>query len=147
MNRILPRPEFGPQAAGPAGVASRVMPSAVLYFTYLLVMAAGLFCFYKAYRTRLDTPVHKRWGITGTSLSLAGITVVLVGAWLWGWRVEERLPDVVRFHRRAAYAGTGLLILTAVTGALRLSIHRRLYLVFLPVYVVVLLTAVVGYRP
>ena len=123
------------------------MPPAVLYFTYLIVMAAGLFCFLQAWRHRLDTPVHKRWGITGTALSLAGIAVVLVGAWLWGWRVEERLPEVVVFHRRIAYLGTGLLLLTAITGALRHPVHKRLYLVFLPVYVVVLATAVVGYRP
>ena len=33
------------------------------------------------------------------------------------------------------------------TGALRLAIHKRLYVVFLPVYAIVLLTAVLGYRP
>ena len=123
------------------------MPPAVLYFTYLLVMLAGLLCFVQAYRSRYDTPRHKRWGITGTCLSLAGIAVVLVGAWLWGWRVEERWPDVVRFHRAVAYAGVALLLLTAITGALRLAIHKRLYVVFLPVYAIVLLTAVLGYRP
>ena len=123
------------------------MPSAVLYFTYLLVMSGGLVCFLQAYRHRFDTPVHRRWGITGTCMSLAGIVVVLVGAWVWGWRVEERLPDVVLFHRRAAYAGTALLLLTAVTGALRMRLHKRLYVVFLPVYVVVLATAIIGYRP
>ncbi|MDJ0521249.1 MAG: hypothetical protein QNJ90_04165 [Planctomycetota bacterium] len=123
------------------------MPPALLYWTYLVVMTAGLVCFVQAYRTRFVTPVHKRWGITGTVLSLTGIVVVLVGAWLGGWRVEERLPDVVAFHRQIAYVGTALLLLTAVTGALRMPLHKRLYIVFLPVYVVVLVTAIIGYRP
>lgn len=123
------------------------MQPEVLYFTYLVVMAAGLVCFLQAWRHRLDTPRHKRWGITGTALSLTGIVVVLVGAWLWGWRVEERLPDVVAFHRQIAYLGTALLLLTAITGALRMPLHKKLYMVFLPVYVLVLATAVVGYRP
>ncbi len=123
------------------------MPSPVLYFTYLLVMAAGLVCFLKAFQSRLDTPVHKRWGITGMALSLGGIAVVLLGAWLWDWRVDERLPDVVRFHRAAAYGAVGLMVLVSVTGALRHPLHKKLYIVFLPVYVVVLVTAMVGYRP
>ena len=123
------------------------MTSPVLYFGYLLVMGAGLACFAQAWRHRFDTPRHKRWGVTGVALSLTGIAVVLVGAWLGGWRVEERLPDVVLFHRRIAYVGTALLLLVAVTGALRLPLHKRLYVVFLPVYVAVLLTAIVGYRP
>lgn len=123
------------------------MPSAVLYFVYLAVMAAGLVCFLQAFRHRRVTPVHKRWAVTGTALSLGGIAVVLLGAELLGWRVDQRLPWLVTIHRRIALASTALLILTAVTGALRIGIHRRLYLVFLPLYVVALATAIVGYRP
>jgi len=123
------------------------MPSAVLYFAYLAVMGTGLFCFAQAWRHRFDTPRHRRWGITGVVTSLTGIVVVLVGAWLWGWRVEERLPDVVLVHRRIAYAGTALLLLVGVSGARRWPLHKRLYVLFLPVYVAVLLTAIVGYRP
>ena len=43
----------------------------------------------------------------------------------FGWRVEERLPEVVAFHRRAAYGATGLLLLTAISGALRWPIRWK----------------------
>lgn len=123
------------------------MPSAALYFLYLVVMTAGLACFIQAWRHRFVTPVHKRWAVTGTALSLGGIAVVLLGAELFGWRVDQRLPWLVTIHRRLALVSTALLILTAVTGALRVPIHTRLYVLFLPAYVLALLTAIVGYRP
>ena len=123
------------------------MPSAVLYFLYLAVMTAGLACFLQALRHRHVTPVHKRWGITGTALSLGGIAVVLLGAELFGWRVDQRLPWLVTIHRRIAVVSTALLILTAVTGAMRARIHHKLWVVFLPLYVAALLTAIVGYQP
>jgi len=123
------------------------MPSSVLYFGYLAVMAAALACFMQAFRNRLETPVHKRWGILGTCLSLGGVVIVIAGAELFGWRVDQRLPWVVALHRKIALVSTALLILTALSGALRWRVHRRLYLVFLPVFVTALLTALIGYRP
>ena len=123
------------------------MPSELLFFLYLVVMGAGLGCFLKAYRTRLDTPVHKRWGIAGTLISLGGICVVLLATYLWGWRVEQRFPEVVLWHRRLALVSVSLLILTALTGMLRIRIHTRLYLIFLPVFILALVTAAIGYRP
>ena len=123
------------------------MPGALLYFLYLTVMAAGLGCFLQAFRHRRTTPVHKRWALFGTALSLGGIAVVLLGAEFLGWRVEARYPEVVAVHRKIALAATALLILTAVTGALRMGLHKRLYIVFLPVYVASLVTAMIGYRP
>lgn len=123
------------------------MPSAVLYFLYGGVMLAGLCCFLRAFQTRFDTPVHKRWGITGTAISLFGILVVVAGAWLWGWRVDERWPAVVRVHRAVALLALALLVLTATTGMMRHRIHPKLYKVFLPVYVIALITAAFGYKP
>ena len=64
-----------------------------------------------------------------------------------GWRVEQRYPLVVMIHRKIALVSTALLILTALTGALRLRLHHKLYVVFLPTYIATLLTAMVGYRP
>ena len=69
------------------------MPSAVLFFTYVVVMTAALWCFVQAFRTRFDTPVHKRWGITGCLLSLGGIAVVLVLHYALGWTVDQRFPE------------------------------------------------------
>lgn len=123
------------------------MPSSILYFAYLGVMVAAFACFLQAFRVRFDTPRHKRWGVTGVALSLGGIAVVLIGAYAWGWTVPERWPQVVLWHRRLAYAGTALIVLVGVTGALRLRIHKKLYIVFLPVYAIVLVLAILGYRP
>jgi len=123
------------------------MPSALQFTLYLVVMTGGLACFFQAYRTRLVTPLHKRWGIAGTAISLGGIGVVLLATYAWGWRVEQRLPEVVLWHRRLALLSSALLVLTALTGMLRIRIHTRLYVVFLPLYVASLLTAAIGYRP
>lgn len=123
------------------------MPSAVLYFLYMAVMTAGLACFVQAWRHRRVTPVHKRWGITGTAISLGGIVVVLLGAEVFGWRVDARLPWLVTIHRQIALVSTALLILTAVTGAMRARIHKKLYVLFLPMYVAALVTAIIGYQP
>ena len=123
------------------------MPSSILYFVYGAVMLIGMICFVRAYQTRLDTPVHKRWGISGTAISLFGILVVVVGAYLWGWQVNERWPDLVRVHRAVALVALALLLLTAITGMLRHRLHPRLYVVFLPVYFLALVTAAFGYCP
>ena len=123
------------------------MLSSVLYFFYGAVMTAGLVCFIRAYQTRLDTPVHRRWGLTGTAISLTGILVVLVNTYAWGWRLEERWPVVIKVHRGFALAAMALLLLTAITGLARHRIHPRLYVLFLPVYILALLTAALGYGP
>ncbi|MDA1193888.1 MAG: hypothetical protein O2894_01755 [Planctomycetota bacterium] len=123
------------------------MPPAILYFGYLTVMGGGLLCFLQAFRHRRTVALHKRWALVGTGLSLGGIAVVLVGAEFLGWRVPQRIPWLVSVHRAVALFSTALLLLTAITGALRIRIHTRLYVVFLPAYVIALLTAVVGYRP
>ena len=124
-----------------------MLPSAVLYYVYLVVMTAGLACFLQAWRHRFVTPVHKRWGIAGTAVSLGGIAVVMLGARFLDFQVAERIPWLVLIHRRVAVVGAAVLILTAVTGALRIGIHKRLYLVFLPLYVVTLALAIIAYRP
>jgi len=121
--------------------------SALLFCLYLVVMLAGLGCFLQAFRTRHVTAVHRRWGLAGAALSLGGIAVVLLATYLLGWRVEQRLPEVVFWHRRVALVTVFLLILTALTGMLRMRLHRRLYWLFLPLYVLTLLSAAIGYRP
>ncbi len=103
--------------------------------------------FVQAWRRRFVTPEHKRWGITGTIISLTGIAVVLAGAEVFGWRVDQRLPWLVTIHRRIALVSTALLILTAVTGAMKARVHKKLYLLFLPAYVLALVTAAIGYQP
>jgi hypothetical protein len=123
------------------------MPPSVLYYCYLGVMTAAFGCFLQAFRSRRHTPTHKRWAITGVALSLGGIVVVLAGAYLVGWHVPSRFPGVVIWHRRLAYAATLLIVLLAVSGARRWPIHKRLYVIFLPLYAVVLALAAVGYRP
>ena len=123
------------------------MPSAVLYYTYGLVMLASLVCFAQAFRTRLVTPVHKRWGTAGAALSLGGIVVVLLLTYAFDWRVDQRYPDVVRVHRLLALGATALVLLIGVSGWRRWPIHTRLYLPFFPLYVATVATALVGYAP
>ncbi|MDJ0973142.1 MAG: hypothetical protein QNJ98_01605 [Planctomycetota bacterium] len=123
------------------------MPSALLYYTYAAVMVASLGCFAQAYRTRLVTPVHKRWGIAGAALSLGGIVVVLIATYVLGWIVDQRLPDVVRVHRLLALAATALVLLIAISGWQRWRIHTRLYIVFFPLYIATVATALIGYTP
>ncbi len=123
------------------------MPSAILYYTYGALMLASVACFGQAYRTRLVTPVHKRWGLAGVALSLGGILVVLVVTYAMDWRVAQRLPGVVRVHRTLAPIATALVIAIAITGWRRARIHRRLYVAFFPFYVATVATALIGYQP
>lgn len=123
------------------------MSSALLYYVYGLVMVASLGCFVQAWRTRLATPVHKRWGVSGVALALAGIVVVLIVTYALGWRVEQRFPTVVRIHRTLALAATALMLFVGFTGWRRMPIHTRLYVVFLPLYLATVATALLGYRP
>ena len=123
------------------------MPSALLYYTYGAVMVASVVCFAQAYRTRLITPIHKRWAIAGTALSLGGIVVVLIVTYAFGWRVDQRFPDVVRVHRVLALFATALVLFIGFTGWRRWPIHKRLYVAFFPLYAVTVGTALVGYQP
>lgn len=123
------------------------MSSALLYYVYGLVMLASLGCFLQAWRTRLVTPVHKRWGASGVGLALAGIVVVLVVTYAFEWRVDQRFPTVVRVHRALALAATAMMLFVGITGWRRMPIHTRLYVVFLPLYVATVATALLGYRP
>jgi hypothetical protein len=123
------------------------MPSSILYFGYGAVMLVAYACFLKAYATRLDTPTHKRWGMAGTAISLTGILVVVVGAYAWGWRPDERWHEMVMVHRAIALVSFALLALTAVTGAKRHKLHPKLFRFFLPAYTLALITAAIGYQP
>ena len=80
-------------------------------------------------------------------MSLGGVAAVMTAAALWGWTVPERAPVVVLWHRRLAIAAALMIVLVAVTGARRMRIHTRLYVVFVPLYVLVLVLAIIGYRP
>ncbi len=123
------------------------MPPALLFFAYVLVMAAGLVCFVRAFQVRHDTPRHKRWALTGTALALGGVVVVLLAWRVLDWQVASRSAEWVRVHRTLAYCATGMLLLVAVSGARRWAIHTRLYWVFFPLYTAALATALVAYRP
>ena len=123
------------------------MPPLVLYPLYLGVMGAAALCFVMAYRRRHVTPRHMRWALTGLALDLAGTLVVLVFYRLLGWTIPAAFPLVVFWHRRLAYVSTGLLLLVALSGWRRWRLHPRLAVVFLPLYLVTLSLAIVGYWP
>ena len=60
-------------------------------------------------------------------------------------RIPHRDPDVVVLAPpKLALVATALIVLVAVSGARRWRIHKRLYLVFLPLYVVTLMLALCG---
>lgn len=118
-----------------------------MYWTYCLVMVGAAACLVAAYRTRFDTPRHRRWGLAGVATALTGVVVVLVLTYALGWRVPQRFPEVVFWHRRLAMLATALLVLVAVSGARRWKIHPPLARALLPLYVVALILASIGYRP
>ena len=123
------------------------MGSAILFWVYVAVMALAAGLFVAAWFARFDTPRHKRLGATGVVLALTGIVVVLAATYALGWRVEQRWPDVVTWHRRVAYLSTALLVATAVSGARRWRLHPLIARVSLPVYLATLALALLGYRP
>ena len=70
-----------------------------------------------------------------------------IGPYAFGWRVEHRWPEMVRIRRVLALAAAALVLLVGYTGWRRLPIHKRLYVVFLPLYALTVATALLGYRP
>jgi hypothetical protein len=100
-----------------------------------------------AYRARHDTPRHVRLALAGTGLDLGGTVVVLVLHRGLGWAMPPFDADVVLWHRRLAYVTTGLLLVVAVAGWRRWRLHPWVGRVFLPLYLVTLALAVVGYWP
>ena len=123
------------------------VPPAFLFLVYMAVMGAALACFGRAFRVRKTTPVHRRWGIAGVALDLAGTLVVLVLHRVLGWTLPARDVDVVRWHRGFAYVATALVLAVAVTGWRRARVHHKIAPALLPVYAVTLALALVAYWP
>ena len=123
------------------------MSPTLLAWIFLAVMGGALACFARAFATRKDTPVHKRWGITGTAVDLVGTVAVLVTSRVLDWHVPANDETVALVHRTIAYVATALVFLVAGTGMARARIHTRLWVVFLPVYTVTYLLAIWAYAP
>jgi hypothetical protein len=118
-----------------------------LAVVFLAVMGAALACFWTAFARRRDLRVHKRWGVAGVVIDLVGTVAVFATTRGLGWSVPPRVLEASEWHRALAYVATALVLLQAVSGMRRWRIHRRLYVVFLPVYNVTYLLAVVAYAP
>ena len=123
------------------------MHPTALAFTFLAVMGAALACFWRAFSTRKTTPVHKRWGIAGTAIDLAGTGVVIAVTRGLGWHVPARDDTVAAVHRGFAYVATALVLLVAGTGIAKAQVHKRLWIVFLPVYNATYALAAWAYAP
>lgn len=123
------------------------MREALLFWTYSAVMVAALACFIEAFRARRTLKRHKRMAGLGVILTLGGIAVVLLVTYLFGWRVPKRYPDIVRIHRALAVGAAVLVVVTAWTGWRRVRWHKRLYVVFFPLYIATIVTALIGYKP
>lgn len=123
------------------------MPPQVLYPVYLLVMGAAAACFLRAYRLRHDTPRHVRAALTGVALDLAGTLVVIVLHRGLGWSMPAASPALVFWHRRAAYVSSGLMLLVAFLGWRRHRVHPVLAVPFVPLYLLTLVLAILGYWP
>src|SRR5262245_43843486 len=119
----------------------------LLSAAFLLVMGAALGCFWTAFFTRKNTPVHKRWGIAGAAVDLLGTAAVFVTSRALGWKVPPRDASVAEVHRAFAWVATALVLAVAGTGIARARIHTRLWVVFLPVYTATYALAVLGYAP
>ena len=123
------------------------MAAGLLYPLYLLVMGSAALCFLAAYRARARTPRHMRLALTGLALDVTGTLVVLIVHRVLGVPMHVEHALVVVWHRRCAYASTGLLLLVALGGWRRWRIHPLLGRIFLPLYLVTLAVAIVGYFP
>jgi hypothetical protein len=128
-------------------VGSRVVPPDVLAVVFLVVMGAALGCFWAAFAKRKTLRAHKRWGISGAVIDLAGTAAVFVTTKGLGWHVPSHVEPAAAWHRGLAYAATALVLLQAASGIGRWRIHTRLWVVFLPVYNATYLLAVVAYAP
>lgn len=131
----------------PARIERWPMPSEALFPVYLLVMGAAASCFTRAFLLRRDTPRHVRWALTGFALDLTGTLVVLLVHKVLGWPMRVAHGDVVALHRALAVVVTGILLFTVLAGWRRWRVHPRLGTLFLPLYWVTLVLAVVGYWP
>lgn len=123
------------------------MLAGLLYPLYLVVMGSAALCFVAAYRGRAHTPRHMRLALTGLALDVTGTIVVLVVHRGLGVPMHVEHLAVVVWHRRFAYASSGLLLLVGLAGWRRWRIHPLLGRIFLPLYLVTLALAIVGYFP
>jgi hypothetical protein len=123
------------------------VPPDVLAIVFLVVMAAALGCFWAAFHHRKRLRTHKRLGIAGVAIDLAGTVAVLVASRGLGWHVPAHDEGVAAAHRALAYVATALVLLVGATGAARHPIHTRLWPVFLPVYTATYALAFWAYAP
>ena len=123
------------------------MPPDALAILFLVVMGGALACFWAAFAKRKTLRLHKRLGISGAVIDLSGTAVVLVTSRVLGWIVPPHLSGVATWHRGFAYVATVLVLLQAVSGMRRWSIHHKLWVVFLPVYTTTYALAVLAYAP
>lgn len=123
------------------------MNPAVLASVFLVVMAAALGCFARAYATRRARGLHERYAIAGTLIDVTGTLAVLVTARGLGWHVPAAFPTVALVHRGFAYLSSAMLVVQVVTGARRHPLHRRLGRPFVVVYAVTYGLAVWAYAP
>jgi heme A synthase len=119
----------------------------VLAVVFLVVMAAAVVCFLRAYALRKHTPRHVRWAVAGVAIDLFGTVAVLVSHRGFDWTAPPYDATVATVHRLCAYVATALMLVQAVTGARRARIHRLLGLPFVILYVVTYALAVVAYAP
>jgi Kef-type K+ transport system membrane component KefB len=137
------------EAGGPAGGEPTIppVPPTVLSVVFLVVMAVALGCFWAAFRYRKTLRTHKRLGIAGVVVDLAGTVAVVVATRGLGWHVPAHDANVATAHRALAYVATALVLLVGATGAARHPIHVRLWPVFLPVYTATYVLAFWAYAP
>lgn len=123
------------------------MNLAVLAVGFLVVMAAALACFIRAYATRKALGLHKRFAIIGTLIDVIGTVVVVVTGRMLGWKPPAAFPTVALVHRGFAYLSSAMLAVQVVTGARRHPLHNRLGPVFLAVYAITYGLALWAYAP
>jgi hypothetical protein len=122
-------------------------PSDLVAVAFLVVMGGAAGCFLRAFALRRETRRHVRWAVAGVVVDVVGTVVVVVTHRLLDWHVVPRFPAVAEVHRVVAYVASALVVLQAWSGATRRPWHRRLWPVFLPVYLGAWLLAFWAYAP
>lgn len=112
------------------------------------VMVTALVLFVQGFRVRRsDNPRHQRLNKLGTLLVVVGLIAVEVLLRGLGWHFPVRDAGVLRIHITVASGALAVLLLLAFTGMKGpKALHRKLYVLFFPLYLATIVTSLLAFE-